>query len=80
MSSSERNCYCKEGQEYCGKCYKCGEKGHIRHHPFGPVTTGFCDKHYQEECDLMDQSLMDENTSISSHDENTSTSSKCVLL
>ena len=43
----ERNCYCKQGQTYCGKCEICGALGHTSHFP-GPVpyTGSWCDDCY----------------------------------
>ncbi len=45
---NERNCYCKEGEKYCGQCV-CGKDGHIRHAPSAPATAGFCDACFEKE-------------------------------
>lgn len=37
------NCYCKEGERFCGKC-SCGAKGHSQHFPGPlPLTSAWCD-------------------------------------
>ena len=44
-----RTCYCEKGDLFCGKCEVCDNPGHIKHHPGGPGTGSWCDKHYEEE-------------------------------
>ena len=44
-----KGCYCMGDQKECGKCYICGEKGHLRPSLLYPATLGYCDKHYKEE-------------------------------
>ena len=38
------NCYCQEGERFCGDCDACGAEGHTQHFP-GPLpyTGGWCD-------------------------------------
>lgn len=37
------NCYCEEGERYCGKC-ACGAEGHTQHFPGPfPLTAAWCD-------------------------------------
>ena len=39
------NCYCEDGENYCGDCEACGAQGHTQHFP-GPLpyTGGWCDE------------------------------------
>ena len=59
---SESDCYCQERQHnpqlakqlanipegYCGICEVCGKWGHTRAHPRLPITSAWCDEHWQQ--------------------------------
>ena len=46
-SNDSKHCYCKPGDEFCGKCDICGKPGHTRHFPAPVALTGaWCDLHY----------------------------------
>ena len=39
------NCYCKEGEKFCGECEECGKPGHTQHCPLPiPYTGSWCNK------------------------------------
>ncbi|MDQ6979382.1 MAG: hypothetical protein Q9M09_04285 [Mariprofundaceae bacterium] len=56
------DCYCEERlsdpelaavmeeipEGYCGLCDTCGKPGHTRAHPHAPVTSAWCDAHWDE--------------------------------
>lgn len=55
-----RGCYCglwrkapellrQQGhaEGFCGKCLRCGQSGHTRHHPSMPTTGAWCDRCYR---------------------------------
>jgi hypothetical protein len=44
---SHNPCYCKSGQEFCGKCDDCGKSGHTQPGPGIPVTGAWCDECFQ---------------------------------
>jgi hypothetical protein len=52
--ASEIMCYyCKPGQDHCANCWKCNENGHLRQSPLGPMTLGYCEKHFADDIELM---------------------------
>lgn len=59
LMNEERECYCGDITEemrqkesipvgYCGICEVCNQPGHTVAHPSRPITSAWCDEHYQE--------------------------------
>ncbi|MCV6638047.1 hypothetical protein [Candidatus Albibeggiatoa sp. nov. NOAA] len=59
---NDESCYCQERQRnpelakalkeipegYCGICEVCGKWGHTRAHPRLPITSAWCDEHWEQ--------------------------------